>query len=223
MTKLGRPSRYGPRETLVGRKFGKLTLLELVTNSPQGIPAWRCICECGGNLIGREANILNGHTRSCGCINRERAKRGLSRKHGMANTPTYFTWRSMKKRCLDPKSTGYKYYGGRGVTICHRWLAFENFLLDMGPRPNGTTIERRNTNGNYEPNNCYWATAKSQARNRRNNKIISFRGENLCVSAWAERLGTYPQKIFRRLEKGLSPAEIFASVRCIQSANPQLR
>ena len=83
-------------------------------------------------------------------------------KHGMSRTPTHNSWRQMKSRCLDPNSNGYKYWGGRGIKVCKRWLEFENFLQDMGVRPEGTTLDRINNDGNYEPKNCRWATKAEQ-------------------------------------------------------------
>ena len=89
-------------------------------------------------------------------------------KHGLWSTPTYMSWRSMKQRCLNPKVAGYQSYGGRGITVCERWRdSFENFLVDMGERPKGKTIDRRDVNGNYEADNCQWATPKEQSANRR--------------------------------------------------------
>lgn len=91
--------------------------------------------------------------------------------HGMTGTPVYQCWRSMKERCLNPKSQAYANYGGRGITICERWRSFENFYADMAPRPTGLSIDRIDNDGNYEPGNCRWATAKEQAHNRRQRRV----------------------------------------------------
>lgn len=89
---------------------------------------------------------------------------------------THIAWRSMKQRCFSINCKDYERYGGRGITVCPRWLFFANFVIDMGERPEGTTIERKDVNGNYEKSNCEWASPKDQAANRRNNRIISYQG-----------------------------------------------
>ncbi len=99
---------------------------------------------------------------------------------------SYTVWRKMKQRCYDPKARGFSFYGGRGITVCQRWLdSFENFLADMGERPDGMSIDRINVNGNYEPGNCRWATNEQQSGNRRNTFLVTAFGETKCAGHWA--------------------------------------
>jgi hypothetical protein len=123
-------------------------------------------------------------------------------KHGLVGTPTYISWRGMKERCLRPKHSQYKDYGGRGVKICTRWTeSFEAFLEDMGPRPPATSIERRDNSLGYQPGNCYWATRKQQARNKRNNRLITANGETKTLAEWAEITGLSYATIITRLDR----------------------
>lgn len=118
---------------------------------------------------------------------------------------TFRSWESMKQRCLNPRFSSYKWYGGRGIKVCERWASrkgFANFLSDMGEVPIGLTLERINNLGNYEPSNCRWATRKEQCRNRKTSAFITFRGRTQTVAAWAEGLGINDKTIYNRLYKG---------------------
>ena len=106
-----------------------------------------------------------------------------------SKTITYMTWNGMKARCLNKKDKTYHRYGGRGITVCERWMKFKNFFADMGEKPVGLTLERINNNGNYEPGNCRWATAFDQNRNQRRTVNITFDGKTMCQTDWADHLG----------------------------------
>jgi len=172
---------------------------------------WNCVCDCGETRIVGGYPLTTGASRSCGCLKREesaeRAKRlKLLYKHGGSRTAEYQVWNALKQRCENPAHANYAAYGGRGITVCERWRdSFEAFLADMGPRPSRKhSIDRIDNAGNYEPGNCRWATVSEQARNRRSNRILSFRGETLTLVEWSERTGLSMNVLKTRVKQGWS-------------------
>jgi hypothetical protein len=120
-------------------------------------------------------------------------------------TPTYRTWQMMRQRCENPKDSHYPEYGARGIAVCERWLKFENFLADMGERPDACTLDRIDTLGDYESSNCRWATASEQMHNRRDNRWLTAFGTTRLIIDWAKSSGVHRRTIYRRLAKGMSP------------------
>lgn len=127
-------------------------------------------------------------------------------KHGHAakghESPTYRTWLAMLNRCTNPKQGNYRYYGGRGISVCERWTTFAHFLADVGERPSGATLDRINNDIGYEPSNCRWSQHTVQMRNTRSNRMLTYNGETMCLSAWAMRYGMNRERLKQRLERG---------------------
>ncbi|MCK5604189.1 hypothetical protein KAR91_20040 [Candidatus Pacearchaeota archaeon] len=182
MSELSTSRKHSPTfKDITGQKFGKWIVIEYA-----GKKKWLCRCECGEEYEVMGPDLRNGGSKQCrkctskiasaaathaSVVNGNSQETHGHTKHGQ-RTPTYATWTSMKKRCYQSSNASYKRYGGRGITVCDRWRkSFEDFLADMGERPAGMTIDRRDNDGNYEPSNCRWATSSEQRRNQRTPQV----------------------------------------------------
>ncbi len=180
---------------------------------------WRCLCKCGTERIVEDRHLKNPHnTTSCGCYRRSlaveigRASITHGESYTTAHTAEYQVWSRMWRRIRNPKDRRYSRYGGRGIQVCDRWLSYENFLADMGRRPSSDhQIERKDNDGDYEPDNCFWATRIQQARNKSNNRLITHQKVTRCLAEWAELLGIKAGTLRARLEAGRSVQEAFTT------------
>lgn len=184
-----------------GSVFGRLTV-ESEAPRRQNHRMWNCRCACGVSKEFYANNLKKGNTLGCKeCANSDR--RGVALTHGMSDTPMYNAYRTMVNRCTDPKHIQYADYGGRGITICERWReSFENFLADMGERPDGMSVERKENDLGYSPSNCVWATKKEQMRNKRTTVFLTVGGVTKPLQTWAEDTGHNPRKLAKRLRMG---------------------
>ena len=198
-----------PRENLVGRKFGRWTVKAVVGRKPGKVDFfWLCVCRCERGTekeVGSTA-LRSGGSRSCGCLKSEvqsamaLVRNQKNKTHGMTKSREYNSWKQMWDRCTNPNDVSHwKDYGGRGIKVCERWEKFEDFFADMGPRPADHTLDRKDTNGDYTPENCRWATRLQQERNKRCSKLVTFNGVTKCVSEWAELYGITTSRLWHRL------------------------
>ena len=174
---------------LTGQRFGKLTVIKRAENkvelNGQIRTQFLCKCDCGKEMIVLSNSLKSGLTKSCGCL------KGAPIKHNLIGTKIYKVYHGMKSRCYNPNTYNYKYYGGRGIKICDEWLTsfmnFYNWSMTNGYQES-LTIDRIDTDKDYEPSNCKWTTVKQQCNNRRNNRLLTFNGETHTIAEWAEML-----------------------------------
>lgn len=178
-----------------GAIFGSLTALELTKRT-----RWRCRCACGQTVTVPAGDLLRGHDKSCGCLQRSTKKHGHTWEGG--KSPTYRAWQNMLARCTQPSNPSYPHYRDLGITVCKRWRSFDNFLADMGERPGGPheyTVERLDNSGNYRPGNCQWATWRAQGNNRSTNVRFEYRGRMYTLPELARETGVSKELLRARL------------------------
>lgn len=197
---------------LTGKVFERLTVLGFAGSPPSSGKRpmlWNCVCLCGTIKVVHGGDLKKGHTRSCGCWQKQTVGE-RSETHGNAGrgkvTRVYRTWQNMLTRTTNLKSKEYHNYGGRGIKVCDRWQnSFENFLFDMGqPITAKHTLDRIDNEGGYCKENCRWATPKDQARNTRINHILEFNGKKACLAEWTESFGLRRSSLWSRLRRGWS-------------------
>lgn len=195
---------HPPIEIAPGERFGRLVAMEPTRH--HGRRAWLCVCDCGVKKLVMTHHLARGRTRSCGCT-RVEAARAKNSTHGQTHSPEYAAWDGMIGRCCRKSHDRFPLYGGRGIRVCRRWRrSFEAFFADMGPKPSQAhSIDRIDSNKNYEPGNCRWATSFEQSRNRRSNRMISAFGRTQCLADWVLESGLHGSTIAARLARGMSP------------------
>ena len=185
---------------LIGKKFGTLTIQSVADR------CCICLCECGSTTVKWTSNVTTGKTASCGCARGALISAAIT-IHGETDSPEYKSWSGMIDRCCNAKHKRFALWGGRGISVCDSWRhSFEAFLADMGRKPSsGHSIDRYpNNDGNYEPGNCRWATAKEQSTNRRGLRLLEICGETLTASDWAKRKGIDVRLVLERINRGWS-------------------
>lgn len=193
---------------MMGKRFQALEVVEPAGVNSNGEALWRCVCDCGKQRIATGVGLRKGLLRSCGCENKPRPI-----VHGLFRTPEYRTLMGMIARCTNEKNQRYPEYGGRGITVCERWMnSMAAFYADMGRRPSALhSIERINNDGNYEPGNCRWATQKEQCRNRRTTVLHAAHGKSLTLPEWSEVLGVKEITLRKRLRAGWPSERVFTA------------
>ncbi|MDA7025020.1 hypothetical protein PJ311_00160 [Bacillus sp. CLL-7-23] len=189
------------RQVRIGSRFGKLTV-KAFGYKKNSANYWECVCECGEVTFVRTADLNNGHSKSCGCLQKEVASK-TNYKNGLgSHDRLYRIYHGMKARCYYKKHKSYKSYGERGIRVCDAWLkdvtVFRKWALENG-YDDALSIDRIDVNGNYEPSNCRWVSIKAQSNNRTSNKFVEFNGERKTIAEWALVTGLPSSMIADRL------------------------
>lgn len=196
---------------LTGKRFDRWLVQDICSDSGK-VKFWNCICDCGVKRRVFGGDLKRGMSKSCGCLAKEVVGQHCI-THGMSFHPAYRNWIHAKTRCENPAEDAFKDYGGRGISVCDRWSSFENFWQDMGPTwVKGLTIDRIDVNGSYEPGNCRWATAKQQANNRRNNRIINTPRGPMNITQAALAFGIKRVTLASRVNSGWPESELLSHV-----------
>lgn len=205
-----------------GQQYGRLTVATYVGLSSDLNRLWLCKCVCGGERTVRSVLLLNGTVQSCGCLRKEVSAARWT-KHGATASREWRSWQSMRRRCTDPNSRQWPWYGGRGITVCPEWQeSFAAFLRDMGPRPPGTSLDRIDSNLGYGPQNCRWATPREQANNTRSNVHVHVGTDVLTIAEAARRAGVGEGAIRRRVDVGWTADLLLSPARPPSPSTPRI-
>lgn len=190
-------------KNVIGSTYGLLTAIKEIEG--RKTRTFVCKCLCGRLADVTLSNLRSGNTTSCGCYQREIAKQAntIHGKSGRGDrrSRVYVIWMNMIQRCTNEQSTSWPRYGGLGITVCDRWMKFENFLFDMGEPPAKHSIDRKNNTGSYCLENCVWASNKQQARNKRNNVFVTYKGQTKTIAEWAEITGIKYHTLLARIQR----------------------
>lgn len=214
-------AKRGEIKDITGQRFGFLTATSFFERkffpSGQAHNVWNCICDCGKETTASIGMLCSGKKKSCGCkwkdfISEARTVHGYCRRREETNK-TWLCWWNMLQRCTNPKSERFNQYGGRGITVCERWIEFANFLADMGDKPEGKSIERADVNGSYCPENCSWILNRDQFENMQKSIRITIGGDTKSLKRWSTELGLNYLTVYGRYKRGESISDVFRPVK----------
>lgn len=200
------------KSDIIGKTFGRLTVVAYAGKASSKHSLWRCVCSCGNETIVLRGSLTSGGTRSCGCLNDEqRRKKGAEAnrtKHGKHDTRLYRIWKAMRNRCLNPNNPSFqKWYGSKGITVCQEWLddfsSFEKWALSNGYQDN-LTLDRIDVNGNYSSWNCRWVSNAIQQNNKTTNHTLTYNNETHTIAEWSKIVGIHNSAILARVRLGWS-------------------
>ena len=186
---------------MIGKRFGKLLVIDTAESNSSGQARWVCKCDCGNTITTTGYSLRGGHTSSCGCTRNEKIA-NLRKTHGESNTRLFKIWMGIKHRCTRESASDYSLYGGRGISICEEWLnnyeVFRDWAIANGYSEN-LSLDRIDPNGNYEPSNCRWANVYTQAENRRNAHIVEYHGDTGALDPMCRKLNINSKTVRTRM------------------------
>lgn len=198
----------GKKLDLTGQKFGRWTVVNEVNDQRKGT-YWKCLCECGNTSVVSGSLLTIGKSQSCGCLTVENKIKAKT-THGQTKSRLYRIWRNMRGRCQYEKNDNYKSYGDRGIRVCDEWNnsfeSFRDWALSNG-YADELTLDRIESNGNYEPSNCRWITIKKQQNNKRSNQIFTVDGVTRTIKEWSEISGIGMHALYKRVKNGCTEVE----------------